>query len=56
VTQAELCKAFVMEAIRRLVDDELAEWERSDSGELELHLAIGESFILCDRGIRHECS
>jgi hypothetical protein len=28
--------AFVMGAIRRLVDDDLAEWDRSKDGEFEL--------------------
>ena len=46
-----MSKAFVLEAIRRLVDDNLAEWDRTDSGELELRLATGEIFILGDSGI-----
>jgi hypothetical protein len=48
---ADLSKAFVMEAIRRLVDDELAEWDRSTGGEVVLRLVTGEQFVLDDAGI-----
>jgi hypothetical protein len=44
-------KAFVMEAIRRLVDGGLAEWDRTEDGELELRLVTGETFIVGDAGI-----
>jgi hypothetical protein len=44
-------KVFVMEAIRRLVDDGLAEWDRTEDGELELRLITGETFVVGDTGI-----
>ena len=44
-------KAFVMEAMQRLVDDALAEWERTAGGGLELRLVTGEVFVIGDTGI-----
>jgi len=49
---ADLSKAFVMAAIRRLVDDELAEWDRTKDGELELRLVTGEIFVVGETAIR----
>lgn len=40
-----------MAAIRRLVDDDLAEWDRTDDGETELRLVTGETFIIGNDGI-----
>lgn len=48
---ADMSKAFVMEAIQRLVDGDLARWDRTEDGELELRLATGETFIMGDAGI-----
>jgi len=49
---AGLSKAFVMAAIRRLVDDELAEWDRTKDGKLELRLVTGERFVVGETAIR----
>jgi hypothetical protein len=46
-----MSKTLVMEAVRRLVDDDLAEGDRTEVGELELRLATGETFIVGDAGI-----
>ena len=51
VLDTEMSKAFVMAAIGQLVDGDLAEWNRTADGELELRLASGESFLMGDGGI-----
>ena len=51
MTDPGTSKAFVMEAMQRLVDDELAEWERTAGGGLELRLVTGEVFVIGDTGI-----
>ncbi len=51
MTDPRRCKALVIEAMRRLVDDALAEWGRTEGGEPELRLATGEVFVVGDSGI-----
>jgi hypothetical protein len=51
MTDPGMSRAFVMEAMQRLVDDGLAEWERTAGGELELRLMTGEVFVIGDTGI-----
>ena len=48
---ADASKAFVLQAIGLLVDDELAEWRRAENGELELHLVTGDVFSITGAGI-----
>jgi hypothetical protein len=50
---ADASKAFVMQAIRLLVVDKLAEWHRAEDGELELRLVGGDVFSITDAGIQH---
>jgi hypothetical protein len=45
------CEALVIDAIQQLIEDELAEWQRTEQGELELRLATGETFLVSDAGI-----
>jgi hypothetical protein len=51
VLDTEMSKAFVMSAIGQLVEGDLAEWNRTADGELELRLASGESFLMGDGSI-----
>ena len=51
---ADASKAFVLQAIGLLVDDELAEWRRAENGELELHLVTGDVFSITGAGIQHD--
>jgi hypothetical protein len=51
---ADPSRAFVMQAIRCLVEDELAEWHRAEGGELELRLVTGDVFSVSDAGIQHD--
>ena len=51
MTDADPSKALVMEALRCLVDDELADWHRTKNGDLELRLVTGETFVVGDSGI-----
>ena len=46
VTSRQDAKARVMVAIGQLVDDGKAEWNRTATGEIELHLLTGEVFLL----------
>ena len=39
-------KSRVMAAIGQMVDDGKAEWSRTATGEVELHLLTGEVFLL----------
>jgi hypothetical protein len=39
-------KSRVMAAIGQMVDDGKAEWSRTATGEIELHLLTGEVFLL----------
>lgn len=48
---ADTSRAFVMEAMQRLVDDHLAKWDRTEDGKVELRLATGETFVVGDAGI-----
>jgi hypothetical protein len=51
MTDPGMSRAFVMEAMQQLVDDEFAEWERTADGALELRLVTGEVFVIGDAGI-----
>ncbi|MFB9981152.1 hypothetical protein ACFSQQ_19965 [Mesorhizobium kowhaii] len=44
--RADDAKSLVMTAIGELIDGGKAEWSRTTTGEIELHLLTGEVFLL----------
>ena len=48
---ADTSRAFVMAALQRMVDDDLAEWDRIGDGKREIRLVSGETLVVGDTGI-----
>jgi hypothetical protein len=48
---ADASEAFVLAALQQLVQNGLAEWDRTEDGERALRLLTGETLVVGDIGI-----